>query len=107
MKALPWHRRRNRRETLKYYCARRRTYGICSNAAAAGVTPCSKHCAGRRAVNFRNMPRCKSRRQGAFMALIVAATGARRAIEVGTFTGISAIYTARGLPKDGHLLCSI
>ncbi len=31
--------------------------------------------------------------------------GARRAIEVGTFTGYSALCIARGLPADGHLLC--
>jgi caffeoyl-CoA O-methyltransferase len=31
--------------------------------------------------------------------------GARRAVEVGTFTGYSAISIARGLAPDGHLLC--
>src|SRR5262249_517728 len=30
---------------------------------------------------------------------------ARQAIEVGTFTGYSALCTARGMPDDGHLLC--
>jgi len=43
--------------------------------------------------------------QGAFMELLVAVTGARRAVEVGTFTGYSSICIARGLPEDGHLLC--
>jgi len=43
--------------------------------------------------------------QGAFMTLFVRAIGARRAIEVGTFTGLSALCIARGLPDDGHLLC--
>ena len=43
--------------------------------------------------------------QGAFMTLLTRAIGARRAIEVGTFTGYSAICIARGLPEDGHLLC--
>ena len=43
--------------------------------------------------------------QGAFLELIVRAIGARRAIEVGTFTGYSAICIARGLPPDGELLC--
>jgi caffeoyl-CoA O-methyltransferase len=45
------------------------------------------------------------RDQGTFMTLLVAAIGAREAIEVGTFTGFSAICIARGLPKDGRLLC--
>jgi caffeoyl-CoA O-methyltransferase len=43
--------------------------------------------------------------QGAFLTLLVRAVGARAAVEVGTFTGYSAISIARGLPDDGHLLC--
>ncbi len=43
--------------------------------------------------------------QGAFMSLLVGALGAKRIIEVGTFTGYSALCIARGLPDDGHLLC--
>ncbi len=43
--------------------------------------------------------------QGAFMTVLTRAIGARRAIEVGTFTGYSALCVARGLPADGHLLC--
>jgi caffeoyl-CoA O-methyltransferase len=46
-----------------------------------------------------------ARDQGTLMTLLVAATGARRAIEVGTFTGYSSICIARGLPQDGRLLC--
>ena len=42
--------------------------------------------------------------QGAFMTLLARAIGARRAVEVGTFTGYSALCIARGLPEDGHLL---
>jgi caffeoyl-CoA O-methyltransferase len=43
--------------------------------------------------------------QGAFMTLFARAIGARRAIEVGTFTGYSALCLARGLPDDGELVC--
>jgi caffeoyl-CoA O-methyltransferase len=43
--------------------------------------------------------------QGTFMTLLARAIGARRAIEVGTFTGYSAICIARGLTADGHLTC--
>jgi caffeoyl-CoA O-methyltransferase len=43
--------------------------------------------------------------QGAFMTLLTRAVGAREAVEVGTFTGYSALAIARGLPDDGHLLC--
>lgn len=43
--------------------------------------------------------------QGVFMELLVRLTGARRAVEVGTFTGHSSICIARGLPDGGRLLC--
>lgn len=43
--------------------------------------------------------------QGAFLTMLVRIAGARRIVEVGTFTGYSALCLARGLPADGHLLC--
>src|SRR3954451_18005323 len=43
--------------------------------------------------------------QGAFMELLVRAVGAHQALEIGTFTGYSALCMARGLPADGRLLC--
>src|SRR5438128_2137469 len=43
--------------------------------------------------------------EGALMTLLVRAIGARSAIEIGTFTGYSALCIARGLPDDGRLLC--
>ncbi|RBY84575.1 O-methyltransferase [Blastococcus sp. TF02A-30] len=43
--------------------------------------------------------------QGALMQLLTTAVGARRAIEIGTFTGFSALCIARGLPAGGSLLC--
>lgn len=43
--------------------------------------------------------------QGRFFSLLVAAIGARNAIEIGTFTGYSAMCIAAGLPEDGKLLC--
>ena len=43
--------------------------------------------------------------QGVFLAFLARILGARRAIEVGTFTGYSAISIARGLARDGRLLC--
>jgi predicted O-methyltransferase YrrM len=46
--------------------------------------------------------------QGQFMALLVRLMGARRTIEVGVFTGYSALSVALALPADGHLLaCDI
>jgi caffeoyl-CoA O-methyltransferase len=46
-----------------------------------------------------------AREQGAFMTLLARAIGARRMIEIGTFTGYSALCLARALPADGKLLC--
>jgi len=43
--------------------------------------------------------------QGAFLTLLAKLVGARRIVEVGTFTGYSAICLARGLAPDGRLLC--
>ena len=43
--------------------------------------------------------------QGQFMALLVKLTGARRLLEVGTFTGYSALCMAAALPEDGRLIC--
>jgi predicted O-methyltransferase YrrM len=46
--------------------------------------------------------------QGQFMALLAELIGARRAIEVGTFTGYSALCVAQALPPDGKLIaCDI
>jgi len=42
--------------------------------------------------------------QGAFMTLLARAIGARRAIEVGTFTGYSTLCLARGLPTEGRVI---
>lgn len=46
-----------------------------------------------------------SEEQGAFLQLLTAATGARNVLELGTFTGYSALCIARGLPADGRLIC--
>ena len=43
--------------------------------------------------------------QGQFMALLVQAMGARRCLEIGTFTGYSALAMALALPDDGHITC--
>jgi caffeoyl-CoA O-methyltransferase len=54
------------------------------------------------------MPRSKMQiapDQGALMELLVKATNATNALEVGTFTGYSAICIARGVGEQGRLTC--
>ena len=43
--------------------------------------------------------------QGTLLRLLAAVSGARQAIEIGTFTGYSALSIARGLAPGGRLLC--
>ena len=43
--------------------------------------------------------------QGALFALLVRLIGARRALEIGTFTGYSSTVVALALPDDGRMVC--
>lgn len=43
--------------------------------------------------------------EGAFLALLVRVIGARRILEVGTFTGYSSTAMALALPADGQIVC--
>src|SRR5262245_16946542 len=58
----------------------------------------------RRAVGERAMMQI-SAEEGTFLGLLVGALGARRVVEVGTFTGYSALCMARALPPGGKLTC--
>jgi predicted O-methyltransferase YrrM len=43
--------------------------------------------------------------QGQFMALLVQLTAAKRCLEIGTYTGYSALAVALALPEDGRIVC--
>jgi caffeoyl-CoA O-methyltransferase len=46
--------------------------------------------------------------EGLFLKMLVLLSGARRVLEIGTFTGYSALMMAEGLPEDGCLMtCEI
>lgn len=42
--------------------------------------------------------------EGRFLKMLVRLTGARRVLEIGMFTGYSALMMAEGLPDDGHVI---
>ncbi len=51
-----------------------------------------------------NYPRMLSGKvQGSLLNMLVRLTGVRKALEIGTFTGYSAVCIALALPEDGHL----
>lgn len=43
--------------------------------------------------------------QGPLLALLVQLLGAKNCLEIGAFTGYSALWVASALPADGHLIC--
>ena len=43
--------------------------------------------------------------QGAFMQMLVRMSASKKGIEIGTFTGYSALATALAMPEDGQLIC--
>jgi predicted O-methyltransferase YrrM len=43
--------------------------------------------------------------QGQLMAMLVKLVGAKRCLELGTYTGYSALAVALALPKDGRIVC--
>ncbi len=106
MKAVLWHRRRNRRQPLKYTALTHRLYQYILACRKGGGDAVLEELRIKTVAQFPADARMQiSRDQGDLMTTLVAATGARCAIEVGTFTGHSAICIARGLPRNGKLLC--
>jgi caffeoyl-CoA O-methyltransferase len=54
---------------------------------------------------FSDMPQMMvGRLEGRFLKLLVGAIGAKRVLEVGTFTGYSALSMAEALPPDGEIV---
>jgi caffeoyl-CoA O-methyltransferase len=54
---------------------------------------------------FSDLPQMMvGRLEGRFLKLLVGAIGARRVLEVGTFTGYSALSMAEALPADGEIV---
>jgi O-methyltransferase len=54
------------------------------------------------------LPECEwqiAPEQGPFLAMLVQLMGAKKCLEIGTFTGYSAMWVASVLPADGKLVC--
>src|ERR1700735_4063200 len=92
--------------------ARRRSHfidAVIDDYAAAHSTPPDAHQLGLQRITQEKTGRAAGMQigddQAVLMEMLVRAMGAKRAIEIGTFTGYSALAVARGLGPDGHLLC--
>jgi caffeoyl-CoA O-methyltransferase len=106
MKSVPWYMRRNQPETLKYTALDDNLYRYLTECRSKDGDAVLEALRRETRKKFpEDAPMQIPRDQAAFMTMLVAATGARSAIEVGTFTGLSAICIARGLPANGKLLC--
>ncbi|MBB6051239.1 class I SAM-dependent methyltransferase [Armatimonas rosea] len=73
---------------------------------AVGTRPDSVRLALREATNaLPNSGMQISVEQGEFMDLLLKLIGAKKCLEIGTFTGYSALVTAQALPDDGKVIC--
>jgi caffeoyl-CoA O-methyltransferase len=75
------------------------------------TTPDSPQCAALAKETHRSSAHSRmliGQTAGTFLSVIARATGARRVLEIGTFTGYSALKLAEGLPDDGEVVtCDI
>ena len=90
----------------------RRTLGLSAElqdyviASSGGTDPIATELAAATRERFGEAARMNVEQdQGRLLEFLVAALGARHVVEVGTFTGMSALFLARGLPADGRLVC--
>ena len=75
------------------------------SAAHSGAEPPLLTDLARATYEFSDMPQMMvGRLEGRFLKLLVAAIGARRVLEVGTFTGYSALSMAEALPAEGEIV---
>ncbi|WP_037599895.1 O-methyltransferase [Streptacidiphilus rugosus] len=66
--------------------------------------PVQQHLVEATRSRFPEVPRLQiAPEQAPFLAFLVRLTGARRIVEVGTFTGLSALSMALAMPEDGKL----
>ena len=75
-------------------------------ASSGGRDPIADDLAAETSARFGDLARMNIEQdQGRLMEFLVAWSGATTVVEVGTFTGMSALFLARGLRAGGRLLC--
>lgn len=75
--------------------------------AASHTEPVGPVLEALREETFSSVPRAQMQVgaiEGTFLRMLVQLVGAKRVVEVGTFTGYSALCIAQGLPEDGELV---
>jgi caffeoyl-CoA O-methyltransferase len=90
----------------KYVRLNDRLYGYLCGCRSDAADPLLRELRAETAALGKEVSKCQiSDEQGTFLSALVAATGVKSAIEVGTFTGYSSLCIARALPPGGRLLC--
>ena len=90
----------------KYIRLNERLYRYLCGCRSDASDPLLRELRAETAALGREVSKCQiSDEQGTFLSVLVAATGVKSAIEVGTFTGYSSLCIARALPPKGRLIC--
>ncbi|HEX5611926.1 MAG TPA: class I SAM-dependent methyltransferase [Burkholderiales bacterium] len=87
-----------------------RTLALTDALAAYLVAHSARETAAQRAVRRRTQRLADANmqtapEQGALLQVLVRLIGARRCLEIGTFTGYSALCVALALPREGRIVC--
>jgi caffeoyl-CoA O-methyltransferase len=90
----------------KYVRLNERLYRYLGRCRSDASDPLLQELRAETAALGEEISKCQiSDEQGTFLSVLVAATGVKSAIEVGTFTGYSSLCIARALPAKGRLIC--
>ena len=90
----------------KYIRLNERLYRYLCGCRSDASDPLLRELRAETAALGREVSKCQiSDEQGTFLSVLVAATGVKSAIEVGTFTGYGSLCIARALPPKGRLIC--
>lgn len=90
----------------KYLRLNQRLYTYLCGCRSGASNPLFQALRAETAALGKEVSKCQiSDEQGTFLSVLVAATGAKSAIEVGTFTGYSSLCMARAMPAEGRLVC--